>query len=98
MRYFGNGGGRDSYIIKNFGGNINAGSGSNLATEGEPMTNSRLDRLFGRIPDFEMMKMVKAQKGQGAKRLKELRIEKKILNRELYPKNLSPKQGHYSMA
>ena len=55
------------------------------------MTNSRLDRLFGRIPDFEMMKMVKAQKGEGAKRLKELRIEKKILNRELYPRNLSPK-------
>ena len=58
MRYFGNGGGRDSYIIMNYGGNIN--TGSNLATDKEPLSQSKLDRLFGRIPDVEMIKMVKA--------------------------------------
>ena len=67
MRYFGNGGGRDSYIIMNYGGNIN--TGSNLATDGEPLSNSKLDRLFGRIPDVEMIRMVKAQKIESAKRL-----------------------------
>jgi hypothetical protein len=77
----------------NYGGNIN--SGSNLATDKEPLSQSKLDRLFGRIPDVEMMKMVKAQKGEGAKRLKELRIEKRILNKELYPRNLSPKRNGY---
>jgi hypothetical protein len=58
VRYFGNGGGRDSYVIMNYGGNIN--TGSNLATDKELLSKSKLDRLFGRIPDVEMMKMVKA--------------------------------------
>ena len=66
MRYFGNGGGRDSYIIKNFGGNVRNGMGSNLATDGEALSNKKLDRLFGRLPDNELIRMVRAQKGQKA--------------------------------
>ena len=70
MRYFGNGGGRDSYIIRDFGGNLRNAYGSNLATEGEALSSKKLDRLFGRLPDNELMKMVRAQKGEKAKRLK----------------------------
>ena len=73
MRYFGNGGGRDSYIIKNFGGNVRNMNGSNLATDGEAISTKKLDRLFGRLPDNELMKMVRAQKGEKARRLKELK-------------------------
>ena len=64
MRYFGNGQGRGSYIIDCFGGNIrDSNNVSNLATEGQQYSNSKLDRLFGRVPDVELMRMVRAQKG-----------------------------------
>jgi hypothetical protein len=37
------------------------------------------------VPDVELMRMVRAQKGEKALRLKELQNEKRLLGKELYP-------------
>lgn len=63
-RYFGNGGGRDSYIINDFGGMIKGNApltnGSILAEAKKSRSINKIDRLFGRLPDQDMMKMTKA--------------------------------------
>jgi hypothetical protein len=62
VRYFGNGGGRDSYIIKDWGGVLNSNDKKGVLAEGYS-PNLKLDRMFGRLPDMEMAKMLRALKG-----------------------------------
>ena len=68
MRYFGNGSGRDSYIIKDFGGMMKPKpKPSEDYQTGEVHKDfkygtKKVDRLFGRVPDSGIMNMVKALK------------------------------------
>lgn len=50
MKYNGNGGGRDTYIIHSMGGHTKEGT-----FESKPKL--KIDRLFGRLPDQELSKM-----------------------------------------
>jgi hypothetical protein len=58
--------------------------------EGKP--SLKVDRLFGRLKDGELMKMFKAQKGEQFQRLRELQNEKREKHRELYTTTLSPRR------
>ena len=58
--------------------------------EGKP--NLKVDGLFGRLKDGELMKMFKAQKGEKFQRLRELQNEKREKHRELYTTTLSPRR------
>jgi hypothetical protein len=80
-----NGSGRDSYINRTQGGHVKEGT-----FEGKP--NLKVDRLFGRLQDGELMKMFKAQKGEQIQRLRELQNEKREKHRELYTTTLSPRR------
>ena len=58
--------------------------------EGKP--NLKVDKLFGRLQDGELMKMYKAQKGEQFQRLRDLQNEKREKHRELYTSTLSPRR------
>ena len=68
MRYFGNGSGRDSYIIKSFGGMLrprrsraDEGATGDISKDFKYGSN-KVDRMFGRLPDSCISNMVKALK------------------------------------
>lgn len=84
MRYFGNGGGRDSYIIDDWGG---------VLQDRRAGHSEQRHPMLGRLPDMEMVRMMKALKGDQMKRLVELKKLRKIAGKELYPSSLSPKRN-----
>jgi|LauGreDrversion4_2_1035121.scaffolds.fasta_scaffold1253658_1 hypothetical protein len=65
-KYLANGSGRDSYIIRTLGG----GHTDKATFDERPRL--KVDRLFGRLPDQELKKMYKAQRGDPKQRMKEL--------------------------